>query len=369
MQKGTLLIVDDISANLSILSDFLGESGFKVLVAQDGHRALKKAEHVHPDLILLDVMMPGMDGFETCRQLKSQPNTKDIPIIFMTALADTVDKVKGFALGASDYITKPIQQEEVLARVRAHLQICTLQQKLQARTVELEKRNLELEAFSRTVAHDLKNPLNLVINYTEAALENCPTGIPLDDESIQNLQSVVQAGRKMVNIIDALLLLAGVSKQQEVKIQPLDMSQILAQVIPQRLDPILKESQGQIVLPETWPIAYGYAPWVEEIWANYLSNALKYGGQPPRVELGAIPENDLMIRFWVRDNGPGLSLEAQSQLFTPFTRLHQSRAEGHGLGLAIVRQVVEKLGGQVGIESTLGEGSLFYFTLANHEGR
>jgi signal transduction histidine kinase len=363
MQKGTLLIVDDIPANLSILSDFLSDNGFKVLVAQDGNRALKKAEHVHPDLILLDVMMPGMDGFETCRLLKSQPNTKDIPIIFMTALADTVDKVKGFSLGAADYITKPIHQEEVLVRVNAHLQICTLQQTLQARTVELEKRNLELEAFSRTVAHDLKNPLNLVINYTEAALENCPTGLPLDDESIQNLQSVVQVGRKMVNIIDALLLLAGVSKQQEVKIQPLYMSQILAQVIPQRLNPILKTSQGQIILPETWPIAYGYAPWVEEIWANYLSNALKYGGQPPRVELGAIPEDDLMIRFWVRDNGPGLSLEAQSQLFTPFTRLHQSRAEGHGLGLAIVRQVVEKLGGQVGIESTLGEGSLFYFTL------
>lgn len=363
MQKGTLLVVDDVPANLSILSEFLGEAGFKVLVAQDGKRAIEKARHVHPNLILLDVMMPGMDGFETCRHLKSQPNTKDIPIIFMTAMADTVDKVKGFSLGAADYITKPIQYEEVLARINTHLQISALQQVLQAHTIELKQRNLELEAFSRTVAHDLKNPLNLVINYTEAVLENCPTGTPLDDESSQNLQLVMQAGRKMVNIIDALLLLAGVSKQQKIVKQPLDMSQILSQVRQQRLNYLFKEYQGDMVLPDTWPVAYGYAPWIEEVWANYLSNALKYGGQPPRLELGATATSDEMIRFWVRDNGPGLSAEAQVQLFTPFTRLHQNRAEGHGLGLSIVRQIVEKLGGQVGVESTQGEGSLFYFSL------
>jgi signal transduction histidine kinase len=363
MQKGTLLIVDDVPANLSVLSEFLSEAGFKVLVTQDGNRAIKKAESVHPNLVLLDVMMPNMDGFEVCRILKSNDCTKDIPVIFMTALADTIDKIKGFSLGAADYITKPIQHEEVLARINTHLNLRRLQQESQSYTVELEKRNQELEAFSRTVAHDLKNPLNLVINYTESVLEDYPPGTPVGTDAVQQLQTVLQVGRKMVTIVDALLLLAGVSKQREMKLQPLAMSVILSQVIQQRLGHLIKESHGQVKLPESWPLAYGYAPWVEEVWANYLSNALKYGGQPPNVELGASSQTPGMIRFWVRDNGQGLSTEAQKQLFTPFTRLHQDRAEGHGLGLSIVRQVIEKLGGQVGVESVLGQGSTFYFTL------
>lgn len=389
--KNTLLIVDDVSTNLSVLSEFLSEAGYKVIVAQDGKRAIKKAEHIHPDLILLDVMMPGMDGFEVCQLLKSQAITQDIPIIFMTALADTIDKVKGFSLGASDYITKPIQSEEVLARISTHLKLSRLQQELRAHTQELEQRNLELEAFSRTVAHDLKNPLNLVINYTETVLEDCPLGTPLDEISTKSLHLVMSSGRKMVNIIDALLLLAGVSKQQPVELQPLVMSSIVAQVVEQRLAKMITDCQAEILLPDQWPVAKGYAPWIEEVWTNYLSNGLKYGGQQPRLELGAerifnndhndhnghnghngqikmwseieLPTATTMIKFWLRDHGPGLSPAECSRLFTPFTRLHQVQVEGHGLGLSIVRQIVEKLGGQVGVESVVGQGSLFYFTL------
>jgi len=175
----------------------------------------------------------------------------------------------------------------------------------------------------------------------------------------------------MINIIDSLLLLAGVARDVDVPIQPLDMSVIISQVIQQRLTHLLKKYQGEIafnpnstdIAKNSWPTAQGYAPWVEEIWANYLSNALKYGGRPPYLELGAHSQEDGTIRFWVRDNGPGLSKDAQNKLFTPFTRLHTDRAEGHGLGLSIVQQIIEKLGGKVGVESTLGQGSRFYFTL------
>jgi signal transduction histidine kinase len=110
-------------------------------------------------------------------------------------------------------------------------------------------------------------------------------------------------------------------------------------------------------------VALGYGPWVEEVWVNYLSNALKYGGRPPRVKLGATPQSDGKVRFWVRDNGPGLASGAQDRLFTPFTRLDRGRVAGHGLGLSIVRRIVEKLGGQVGVESEEGAGSVFWFTL------
>jgi signal transduction histidine kinase len=131
---------------------------------------------------------------------------------------------------------------------------------------------------------------------------------------------------------------------------------------------MVERSQAEIVLPDTWPVALGYGPWVEQVWVNLLSNAIKYGGQPPRVELGTDVNEDVRLpkgrtRFWVRDNGPGLAEEEISRLFVPFTRLDQARAEGHGLGLSIVRRIVEKLGGGVGVESEPGEGSLFYFAL------
>jgi signal transduction histidine kinase len=368
--KNTILVVDDIPNNVSVLFSFLSKTGFKVLVAQDGKRALQTAEQARPDLILLDVMMPGMDGFEVCRILKSQETTKDIPVIFMTALVDTIDKIKGFQLGAADYLSKPVQHEEVLARITAHLKVRKLQQQLeeknqqlQAQTVELEKRHLESEAFARTVAHDLKNPLSGIIGLTNLLLTDCTADTLPTADSIENLQFIAQAADKMLNIIDALLLLANASKQKNINTQALDMSHIIIQVTNHRLAYMFKEFHGKVKLPETWPVAKGYAPWVEEIWANYISNALKYGGQPPHIELDATTQADGMIRFWVRDNGPGLSPESQAQLFTPFTRLHQDRAEGHGLGLSIVQQVVERLGGEAGVESTLGEGSIFYFTL------
>jgi two-component system sensor histidine kinase ChiS len=156
--QGTLLIVDDIMANISVLSSFLQEYGFRVLITQNGERAIQKAEYAKPDLILMDVMMPVMDGFNACKILKSKENTQDIPIIFMTALADIVDKVKGFDLGAADYITKPFQHEEVLARVNAHIRLRRLQQQVE----ELQKERLYQlnKAYERFVPHEFLSLLN-----------------------------------------------------------------------------------------------------------------------------------------------------------------------------------------------------------------
>jgi signal transduction histidine kinase len=126
---------------------------------------------------------------------------------------------------------------------------------------------------------------------------------------------------------------------------------------------MIEEHQAQIVIPEVWPDAIGYGPWIEEVWANYLSNALKHGGQPPHIELGASSQLDNMVRFWTRDNGPGLSPDAQTCLFTPFSQIGRVAKSGHGLGLSIASNIVEKLGGEVGVESELGKGSLFFFTL------
>jgi two-component system sensor histidine kinase/response regulator len=135
----------------------------------------------------------------------------------------------------------------------------------------------------------------------------------------------------------------------------------------QRLTHVIEKHEVEVVVPKTWPVAVGYAPWIEEVWVNYLDNAIKYGGRPPRVELGAQELPDGKVRFWVRDNGPGLLPEEQGRLFRPFTRLDQAHTKGHGLGLSIVRRIVEKLDGEVGVESEDGEGSVFSFTLPTGE--
>jgi two-component system sensor histidine kinase/response regulator len=148
----------------------------------------------------------------------------------------------------------------------------------------------------------------------------------------------------------------------EAEMRPLDMASTVDEA-QRRLTYMIEEHQAEIILPKSWPVALGYGPWVEEVWANYLSNAIQYGGRPPRVELGATVQADSQVCFWVRDNGPGLTPEEQARLFTPFTRLDQVRVKGHGLGLSIVQRIVEKLDGQVGVESQVGQGSVFTFTL------
>jgi len=235
---------------------------------------------------------------------------------------------------------------------------------LRQRTVELQARNQELDTFAHTVAHDLKTPLTMIVGYAE--LSDQDSEVALDDLR-QSLQLVARNGRKMSTIVDELLLLSEVRSVQ-VTLQPLDMASIVAGA-QERLALAIKESQAEIIAPDRWPVAWGYAPWVEEVWTNYLSNALRYGGTPPRAELGATPLPDGGVRFWVRDNGSGLSQEDQARLFVPFARLGQARAKGHGLGLSIVRRIVDKLGGQVGVESQVGQGSTFSFTLPGMPGR
>jgi PAS domain S-box-containing protein len=224
---------------------------------------------------------------------------------------------------------------------------------------ELQARNEELDAFAHTVAHDLKNPLTRIIGFAELLKEEYETFT--GEEMRQWLGIIGRNGHRMRGIVDELLFLSSVRQAEEVAVQPLDMTAIVADVLD-RLAPMIEEHQVEVVVPESWPQATGYAPWIEEVWANYLSNAVKYGGLPPHVELGA-DQRPGVARFWVRDNGPGLSQEQQARLFTPFTRLDAARAEGYGLGLSIVQRIAAKLGGEAGVESELGHGSLFYIEL------
>jgi signal transduction histidine kinase len=231
---------------------------------------------------------------------------------------------------------------------------------LQQRQVELIQ---ELDAFAHTVAHDLRGPLTGIMGFAELLRAQYDR---LGREKRERfLDQVIENGKRMDRIIQELLLLAGVRKQQ-VELRRIDMACVVRETLD-RLDYMVRESNAAIVVPDTWPAALGHAPWVEEVWANYISNALKYGGEPPRVELGAEVQQNGTARFWVRDNGPGLSDEAQARLFKPHTRLETVRTQGHGLGLSIVQRIARRLGGEVEVRSKVGEGSIFSFTLRSVE--
>ena len=233
------------------------------------------------------------------------------------------------------------------------------QEALRQYAAELEARNEELDAFAHTVAHDLKNPLQHLVGYAELLVDDFKA-LPTEVRE-EALSTIVATADQMNNIIGELLLLSEV-RQGEIATETLDMSAIVT-AAQERLRYLIDRHDAEVITPETWPAASGHAAWIEEVWSNYLSNAIKYGGAPPRVQLGATPQPDDTVRFWVRDNGQGLTAEEQARLFTPFTRLHQVKAEGHGLGLSIVRRIMDKLEGEVGVESEPGEGSTFFFTL------
>ncbi|MBP8001296.1 MAG: HAMP domain-containing protein [Chloroflexi bacterium] len=257
-----------------------------------------------------------------------------------------------------------IQGNDELAHLGSRFNQMTnrLEQTLAQMEDEIEERKrqvAELDAFAHTVAHDLKNPLTLITGFADLLRTNYAK-MALPDRELA-LHRIEKSAYRAVNIIEELLLLASVRKQ-DVMLAPVDMGVVVEQVLD-RLAFMTEEHNATIRLPRNWPVVMGYGPWIEEVWANYISNGIKYGGKPPCLELGATIQTNGMIRFWVRDDGPGLPAEKLAVLFTEFVRLSELQIEGHGLGLSIVQRIMSKLGGRVGVESELGKGSEFYFVL------
>jgi signal transduction histidine kinase/FixJ family two-component response regulator len=286
------------------------------------------------------------------------PETKSelaVPIKFGEQVLGVLD-VQNNTVGTLDE-----EDQILLMGLCGQIAVAINNRRLEARRREAEEAQQklveELDAFAHTVGHNLRDTLALIIGYANLLKEQAR----LPEELQEFLNAIARNGRKMNTVIEELELLAGI-RTAEIELKPLNMSRIIAEVA-QRLAYLIEEFKAEITVSEYWPVAMGHTPWVEEVWANYISNALKYGGTPPKIQLGATERSDGMIRFWVRDNGPGLTKEEQVQIFIQFTRLTQAKTGGYGLGLSIVRRIITKLGGEIGCESEVGEGSVFYFTL------
>jgi two-component system sensor histidine kinase/response regulator len=375
----TVLIVDDTPANVRVLAEYLDGHGFTVTVAQDGEEGLERARFGRPDLILLDAMMPGWDGFETCRRLKAEPATSSIPVIFMTALSDIGDKVRAYQAGGVDYITKPFHAEEVLARINTHLSLRNMQRQLQEqnealqrevqerqlaeqvlaeRSRELARSNAELERMAYIASHDLQEPLRMVASYVQL-LERRYMG-KLDEDAHEFIGFAVDGAKRMQALIDDLLTISRVDTKAR-PMQPVDLGQALAAAV-RSLRIAIEESQAEVQAAPL-PVVRGDSAQLTQVFQNLLSNAIKFCQGKPQISLSARREGRLW-RIEVADNGIGVPPEYRERIFGMFQRLHGRREyAGTGIGLAICQKIVERHGGAIWVEDGADGGSLFVFTV------
>lgn len=369
--KGDILIVDDIPENLQLLFTMLSEKGYDVRRVLSGKQALNVIAKDPPDLILLDIKMPEIDGYEICQRLKEDSQTQHIPIIFLSALNDTFDKVKAFEVGGVDYITKPFQLPEVLIRVKNQMELLKAKRELQEKNKELKLLNQELESFSYNVAHDLKNPLTNILGFLEILKEEYHD--VLDEKGLQFLEIIYNAGEQMRNIINDLLKL---SQIQYLKMQIEDVN--LSKLVEQSFDNLrMYPNQRLLALQiEDNILVKGDLNLLRIAIENLCHNAWKYTKNEPisQIEFGLINPEDQTENFLekshhqpiylLKDNGVGFDMQEAQNLFIPFQRLHnKDEFEGTGIGLSIVNRVIELHQGQIWYEAQVNEGATFYFTI------
>ncbi|AFY85246.1 response regulator [Oscillatoria acuminata] len=399
-----ILIVDDEPNNLRLLSNLLKKQGYKVRAVLSGEMALSAAKSTPPDLILLDIMMPDMDGYQVCHQLKNDSETCQIPVIFVSAKDQGFDKVKAFAVGGVDYITKPFQVEEVFARMECHLKLNYLQMKLEEQNYQLQaeicqrnaaekalkeqneqlnreikrrqiteialqranqelaRSNADLEQFAGIASHDLRSPLATINGYAQL-LQMCGKE-QLDDKCNEFLEQILKLCNRTNLLIGELLSYARLNQVQE-SCQLLPSDRLVQQAL-EHLGMEIYQNKAQVTydpLPEIIATESQFL----QLFQNLIGNAIKYRGEEsPRIHLSAVLQDNCYL-FSIQDNGIGIEEQYSEHIFQIFKRLHAQDYPGTGIGLATCRKIVERHGGSIWIKSEVGQGSIFYFTVPTEQ--
>ena len=360
-RTGRILVVDDEPVNRMVLRQQLLTAGHEVCEAADGFQALERLNGV--DLVLLDVMMPRMSGYEVCRKLRQRYPPSVLPVIFVTAKDRPENIAEGFATGGNDYLTKPVGKEELQARIAIHLELLAGYHHLKRLVAELEARNIELARFNDAVAHDLRNPLVTLKNFLGLAERDLDAGS--SDQVGKDLASLGTAIHQMERRVDALFRYSAIGSQRLAS-APVEMSELIREALHHIAGPITRRGV-EVVVSEPLPPIIGDRVLLLELFEELLANAVKFpGGSPsPRIEITAQEEED-EATFIVRDNGAGIDPAYHERIFRLFEQLDPA-AEGSGLGLAMARRIVEEHGGRIRVESEGPErGAAFLVSLPGH---
>jgi signal transduction histidine kinase len=358
-----ILVVDDTLENLRLLANLLGGHGYEVRPVTNGRQAIQAAQHDPPDLILLDVNMPEMDGYEVCERLKTIDVVRDVPVIFLTALTDTADKVRAFDAGAVDYVTKPFQFEEVLARVRTHIALRHAQQELGRNFDRLRALENVRDQLVHMVVHDMRSPLMALVMNLEFMRDAMKDR--LDPQSLDDINESIRAAGTLTGMANALL---DVSRLEEGKL-PLKRSRtdlgVVARAAADRLAGMARSRSIDLSIVETFVDCDGDL--VQRVVENLLSNAIKHTQPEGRVWISVGPAADgTSGRVAIRDEGPGVPPEARTKIFEKFGAVEAREENTYhsvGLGLAFSKLAVEAHGGAIGVDAGVPKGSEFWFTL------
>jgi signal transduction histidine kinase len=371
----TILVVDDNPTNLAVITEFLESQGFMVSVARDGEMALRTASYALPDLILLDVMMPGIDGFETCRQLKADSALAHIPVIFMTALSSTEDKVNGFTVGAVDYVTKPIQQEEVLARVQTHLRIQALKAGLQSANEQLAVQNQQLaeliaskDKFFSIISHDLRTPFNTLMGMSQLLMFG--VGSSADEQTRELAEKIYDSAETTYSLLGNLLSWAQMQRGH----MSYDPDCVSLNTSVQKTMDLLQETALNKDIKLVNNLNGDFTVYADEnmlntVLRNLTSNALKFTQLAGTVNIGTKMDtlnSTPHVVVSIQDTGVGINPDNLRKLFridSDHTTMGTAQESGSGLGLVLCKEMVEHNKGQIWIESEVGKGTTVHFTV------